>query len=127
MRVQRTRSSASPPHSPLTRRPLGARITSVLVVALLLAGACRMPEKQPKLPKGPVAKVHVQADGVILLNGQQVTLEDLKKKFAELKSQDGVVWYSRANAQGEPPSSAMEVMRAIVDARLPVRLLEKPE
>src|SRR3954454_13693205 len=25
MRVQRTRSSASPPHSPLTRRPLGGR------------------------------------------------------------------------------------------------------
>ena len=24
MRVQRTRSSASPPHSPLTRRPLGS-------------------------------------------------------------------------------------------------------
>ena len=31
-RVQRTRSSASPPHSPLTRRPLGGR-----------AGAMRAP------------------------------------------------------------------------------------
>ena len=27
-RVQRTRSSASPPHSPLTRRPLGAAVKS---------------------------------------------------------------------------------------------------
>ena len=29
MRVQRTRSSASPPRSPLTRRPLGAAVKSL--------------------------------------------------------------------------------------------------
>src|ERR1700724_1062164 len=48
-RVQRTRSSASPPHSPLTRRPLAGRRLSFTVVALsaglalVLAGAaaCR--------------------------------------------------------------------------------------
>ena len=37
-RVQRTRSSASPPHSPLTRRPLGAAIFAVAMSALF---ACR--------------------------------------------------------------------------------------
>src|SRR5689334_20676762 len=42
MRVQRTRSSASPPHSPLTRRPLGRlgqQIVGVLQGALLATSA----------------------------------------------------------------------------------------
>jgi hypothetical protein len=38
MRVQRTRSSPSAPHSPLTRRPLGA---AIIILALAAAGGCR--------------------------------------------------------------------------------------
>jgi hypothetical protein len=39
MRVQRTRSSASPPHSPLTRGPLGG-VSALGLVALAAAAAC---------------------------------------------------------------------------------------
>src|SRR4051812_25720645 len=42
-RVQRTRSSASPPHSPLTRHPLGGRITLVAVLAVSLGLASERP------------------------------------------------------------------------------------
>jgi hypothetical protein len=77
--------------------------------------------------KGPIAKIHVEADGTILLDGKPTNLEDLKEAFVELKRRDGAVWYSRANPQGDPPPRAMEVMAATVDARLPVRLMEKPE
>ncbi len=45
-RVQRTRSSASPPHSPLTRYPLG-RLIPFVALAALLAGGCT---SDPELP-----------------------------------------------------------------------------
>ena len=44
-RVQRTRSSASPPHSPLTRSPLGVLTTAG--PALIVAGAFLSPITQP--------------------------------------------------------------------------------
>jgi len=60
-RVQRTRSSASPPHSPLTRNPLGRgwcseRLTTAVAVVLAVAGlnlACQ--SAQPTQPATPVS------------------------------------------------------------------------
>ena len=43
MRVQRTRSSASPPRSPLTRGPLGGRRITVVLALVGLALGCGMP------------------------------------------------------------------------------------
>jgi len=119
-RVQRTRSSASRHRAPLTRHPLGGQIIAVLVFLALVYGCYR---KEPVYePKGPILKVFVTADGTILADGQPTTLEELKKKFAELKAKDGAVWYSRANPGGNPPPHAMEVIVAITEARLPVKL-----
>jgi hypothetical protein len=122
MRVQRTRSLATLGRSPLTRRPLGARILSAaLCLCLLSVMSCA--KRQPVYePKGPILKVFVNADGTILADGQPTTLDDLRKKFAELKTKDGAVWYSRANPGGDPPPHAMEVIVAITEARLPVKL-----
>jgi hypothetical protein len=41
--------------------------------------------------KGPIAKIHVEADGTILLDGKPTSLEDLKEAFVELKRRDGAV------------------------------------
>ena len=111
--------------SPLSRKSFGARIIGVIFVLAAMA-SCTSPSK-PRTDSGPVAKVFVQLDGTILLNGQPTTLENLKKEFVTLKSQNGSVWYSRANPEGEPPPHAMEVIQAVVDAGLPVRLLPRPE
>jgi biopolymer transport protein ExbD len=98
----------------------------MLVVALALAvSACRAPKAE--MPPGPIAKIFVQTDGTVLLNGKPTTRDNLKKELANLKARNGSVWYSRANLQGDPPPHAMDVMQAIIDARLPVRLTEKPE
>jgi hypothetical protein len=63
-RVQRTRSSASPPHSPLTRRPLGNGRFSAAIVAglaaasfLLVASACGR-----LVPERPATVTVVAAD-----------------------------------------------------------------
>lgn len=72
-----------------------------------------------------IAKVKVDRAGAIFLNGKTVTLEELRNEFARLKEAGGTVWYFREDPQGEPPAQAMAVIQAIVDAQLPVRLLEK--
>ncbi|MCH7895661.1 MAG: hypothetical protein IH782_02005 [candidate division NC10 bacterium] len=72
-----------------------------------------------------VAKVKVDQAGTIYLNGKTVSIEELKQEFSRLKQVKGEVWYHRENPQGEPPTQAMAVIQAIVDAKLPVKLLEK--
>ena len=72
-----------------------------------------------------ISKVKVDRSGTIYLNKRIVTIEVLKQEFARLKEGNGAVWYYRENPQGEPPPQAMAVIQAIVDARLPVRLMER--
>jgi len=74
---------------------------------------------------GEIAKVKVNRTGTIYLNGKVVTIEALKQEFARLKQGNGAVWYYRENPQGEPPPQAMAVIQAIIDAHLPVRLMER--
>jgi len=69
--------------------------------------------------------VKVDQARTIYLNGKTVTIEELKQEFAWLKQANGAVWYYRENPKGEPPAQAMAVIQAIIDAKLPVRLLEK--
>jgi hypothetical protein len=71
-----------------------------------------------------IAKVKVDQAGTIYLTGKTVTMEELKQEFARLKQANGAVWYYRENPQGEPPAQATAVIKAIIEAKLPVRLLE---
>ena len=72
-----------------------------------------------------VSKVKVDRAGTIYLNGKIVTIEALKQECARLKHANGAVWYYRENPQGEPPPQAMAVIQAIIDANLPVRVMER--
>lgn len=72
-----------------------------------------------------IAKVKVTKAGVIYLDGRKVTIDELKQEFSRLKQANGAVWYYREDPQGEPPAQAMAVIEAIVEAQLPVRLVEK--
>ena len=75
-----------------------------------------------------VAKVKVLADGTILLDEKQVTIDELKAAFAKLKDKEnGSVFYYRENADGEPPAQAMAVIQAVVEAGLPIKLSTKPD
>ncbi|MGH7370762.1 MAG: hypothetical protein ACREJK_02820 [Candidatus Methylomirabilales bacterium] len=74
---------------------------------------------------GEIAKVKVNRTGTIYLNGKVVTIEALQQEFARLKQGNGAVWYYRENPQGEPSPQAMAVIQAIIDASLPVRLMER--
>ena len=79
MRVQRTRSSASPPHSPLTRSPLGGSKRLLWSLALLVAAGCTSASSgqckavvaavavQQPGPQVPAAFWETHKDGVVTL------------------------------------------------------------
>ena len=107
----------------------------VMIVGLALFGigcdqwfveaAERVREGESSQQFGEIAKVKVNQAGTIYLNGKVVTIESLKQEFARLKQGNGAVWYYRENPRGEPPPQAMAVIQAIIDANLPVRLMER--
>ncbi len=72
-----------------------------------------------------IARVKVDRQGMIYLNGDRVSLEQLRQAFARLKEAGGAVWYYREHPEGEPPPEAMAVIEAITSEQLPVRLMEQ--
>lgn len=74
---------------------------------------------------GEIAKVKVDRAGRIYLNGRITSLESLKREFSRLRKVNGAVWYHRENPGQEPPPEALTVLQAIIDARLPVKLVER--
>jgi protein-S-isoprenylcysteine O-methyltransferase Ste14 len=121
---------------PRTRkaRVLGFRVVVTLATAswvgcVLLTGGCRKePDPATQPAAGPVIlKIAVLADGRLLADGTPTSLESLRERLGRVKAQHGVVWYYREGSDGEPPPIAMEVMSAVVDAGLPIRLSSRPD
>jgi hypothetical protein len=75
----------------------------------------------------PVLKVSVLASGSVLLNGEAVSLDQLQERIEAQKAARPVIWYYREAAQGEPPPEALQVMKLVVDNRLPISLCSKPD
>jgi hypothetical protein len=78
-------------------------------------------------PTQPILKVAVMANGRITVNGAFATMESLRESLKKLSQQKGVVWYYREAGQSEPPPEAKQVIQAVIDARLPIRLSSRPD
>jgi hypothetical protein len=74
----------------------------------------------------PRLDVYVQQDGTILMNEKPATLDALHAELKTLAAHHGVVRYSRANPEGDPPPNAMAVIKAIADEHLPVQMINGP-
>jgi hypothetical protein len=95
---------------------------------LVAAGCGQKPaSKNLTAPVPVVLKVAVLSDGRLLADAQPTTLSALRELLDRLRSQGGVVWYYREGSDQEPPSIAMEVMKAVVDAGVPIRLSSRPD
>jgi len=75
----------------------------------------------------PITRISALASGQILVNGQPTSLAALDVALAEVKNQNGVVWYYRENARAEPPPEAMQAIQLVVKHRLPVSMSTKPD
>lgn len=104
--------------------------------ALLVTGCQRDPTaspsgrtqgEKPAAQGNRVIKVKVTTGGDITADGQPVTLEQLARKFADLKKADGEVWYHRDNPTGEPHPNAMKVIELVAENSLPVKLSSRPD
>src|SRR2546423_14457691 len=103
-------------------------ITIMGLLSFLLGGCSKQsaPENAPS-PDAPVLKVAVFADGRLTVDGTAATIQSLQDSLRTLSEKHGVVWYYREAGQQEPPPIAMDVMKAVVEARLPIRLSSRPD
>lgn len=75
----------------------------------------------------PIAKIRVYRNGKISLNGREVTIEEMRNGFSDLKKKNGVVWYFREAAEQEPHPNATLVVKEIIDANLAVSMSNKED
>ena len=69
-----------------------------------------------------VVKIYIEQDGDLTANGKSISLQELDASFSQLKSSNGMVYYSRENPDGDPPPEAMKVMDLLIKYNLPVKL-----
>jgi hypothetical protein len=94
----------------------------------LLGGCSKQSSSQIPVSAGAlVLKVAVYADGRLTVDGMASTVQTLRESLRSLSEKHGVVWYYREAGQQEPPPIATEVMQAVIDARLPIRLSSRPD
>lgn len=98
---------------------------SILMMSFWIGCAQNGQPKQTESTSGEIANVHVTAAGVITLNQREVSLDQLKQEFARLAAAGGTVRYSRENPTADPHPNAMEVIKAVIAAGLPIQMLEQ--
>lgn len=79
------------------------------------------------LMEGTVGKLAVFQNGRVTYDGRAVTIDDLRLKLAELKKQNGVVWYYREAPEKEPPTISTSVIQAVIDNKLPISFSTEPD
>jgi len=67
------------------------------------------------------------ADGRVTVNGAPATMESLRESLKRLSLEKGVVWYYREAGSSEAPQESRQVIQAVIDARLPIRLSSRPD
>jgi hypothetical protein len=97
------------------------RITALLLV--LGIGGCNT----RTTPSGSVLKIAVFADGRLAVDGSPASIPSLQTSLRQLSERKGVVWYYREAGRDAPPPIALEVMKAVVEARVPIRLSTRPD
>lgn len=104
-------------------------LITIMGLLSLLLGGCSKQSAPPTAPSpdAPVLKVAVFADGRFTVDGTAATIQSLQASLRTLSEKQGVVWYYREAGQQEPPPIAMEVMKTVADARLPIQLSSRPD
>ena len=80
-----------------------------------------------KTEKNPILRLSVLASGKVLLEGKASNIPEIKKALEKIKTNGGAVWYYRENGKGEPPPQAMEVIKLVVEYKLPISMSSKPD
>jgi hypothetical protein len=105
---------------------LSGRTASLIATVISLAG-CGTTAKEAYVATGPLARVLVDSSGAIFLNARPISRPALVESLQALHAAGGAVIYSRRPYSADPiPAQAAvvkDVMTAIINAKLPVRLI----
>jgi hypothetical protein len=80
-----------------------------------------------KTGKNPILHLSVLASGKVLLEGKESNLPEIKKALGKTKADKGGVWYYRESGKGAPPPQAMEVIKLVIENKLPISMSSKPD
>ena len=78
-------------------------------------------------PNAPTLKISVMADGRMTVDGSPATIESVRVSLKRLAEKKGVVWYYREAGQAKAPPESSEVIQAVIENRLPIRLSSRPD
>jgi hypothetical protein len=115
------------------RNPSFKRIATLVCITAITTAVIefyvfkRPSTQSPVNPNMPVLKVAVSADGRLTVDGTASTVQALRESLESLSEKHGVVLYYCDVSRKEPPAIAKDVLMAIIDARLPVRLSSRPD
>jgi hypothetical protein len=98
------------------------RTLFLLFVTMLSTVALNQP-----VPKPTILKIGVSSSGTVFLNGKVTTMKSLEAALKTAKAHNGQVWYYRDASRSDPPQHAMEVLKLVIDNKLPVSLSTKPD
>jgi hypothetical protein len=87
-------------------------------------------DQSPKItfaPGAPILKVALMTDGTITTDGVACDLESLRALIHSTAQQKGMIWYYREASQTKAPPQSIEIMKAIIENRVPVRLSLQPD
>ncbi len=104
------------------------KFLSAVILLISLTTSCSNQSENKPIPYEEIKateevhlKVFLNKNGVILCNNIEVELEKLDLKFEELKSNKGVVYYSRANPAREISDKSMQIVDLIAKHQLPIK------
>jgi hypothetical protein len=78
-------------------------------------------------PDSPILKIAVKVDGLVTVNGSPTTIDSLRASLTQLAEQKGVVWYYREAGQSEAPPESDEIIKAVIENRLPIKLSSRSD
>jgi biopolymer transport protein ExbD len=96
----------------------------IFTITILLCGLLFSCGPKKTSTDNSILKVYVDSKGQILANDETITLTDLDKKMGDLEKIKGTVYYSRDDAQNDPPKESMQVMDLIVKHQLAVKFFQ---
>ena len=102
----------------------------VIPLLILLIGLAAIAAENPKpqgSPSEAILKIQVFKTGKVKADGAEISLTELAKKLDLLKEKRGVVWYYREAVSEEPPPQATEIVKMIIERKLPISMSSKPD
>ena len=78
-------------------------------------------------PNAPTLKISVMADGRITVGGSPDTIDSVRVSLKRLAERKGVVWYYREAGEAKAQPESSEVIQAVIENRLPIKLSSRPD